>query len=317
MSGDRRRAAGRGIRTSPAPGVRRAAGRGYWALTADLAPEAADAVTNFLHEVGATGTVEEARPDGVRVQAFFPPGRDPRRTRTALIRYLAALRALHQRVGPGRVRVCRVPGRAWAEAWRAHFRPVPVGERWLVCPPWEVPPAPPPGRSVLLIEPGRAFGTGAHGSTRGCLVLLERALGARPAGRVLDVGTGSGILAVAAARLGVPEIVALDVDPDAVAAARANAARNGVAERVRVVLAPAEDWGGPAADLVLANLLARDLVRLGPVLGRLTARPGRLVAGGLMPGEAAEVVAALGAEGFGEVDSVEDDGWAAVLLERA
>ena len=154
------------------------------------------------------------------------------------------------------MRVAPLPDEPWADAWRAHFRPVPVGRRLLVCPPWEVPPpALAQGRLVVLIEPGRAFGTGGHGSTRSCLELLERALGGGAVSHALDVGCGSGILAIAAAALGVRRVDAIDLDPDAVAATEDNARRNAVADRVRASVADVDGWAGPAAPLVLANLL--------------------------------------------------------------
>lgn len=289
----------------------------YWSLAVLLDPEAADAVANFLSESGALGVVEEGAGAPVRLRAFFPPGSDADAAGRRLADYLGELRALAVAVGPGTVEVSRVPGEAWAEAWRAHFRPLPVGRRLLVCPPWDVPPDGADGARIrVLIEPGRAFGTGSHATTRACLELLERDLAREPSARAVDVGTGSGILAIAAARLGVRAVTALDVDPDAVAAARANAARNGVGDRVRVELARLEEWPGPPAGLVLANLLGRALVSLAPVLARCVAAPGRLIAGGLLVHETPMVVAAFVPEGFALVEIVEHEGWAGLRLAR-
>lgn len=293
----------------------------YWALAVSLAPEAADAVSNFLTEAGALGVVEEGDGAPVALRAFFPPGSDPAETRDRLARYLEELRALAVPVGPGAVEVAPVLEEAWADAWRAHFRPLAIGRRLLVCPPWEVPAAPSPdargaARVRVVIEPGRAFGTGGHATTRGCLELLERALDAEPAERVLDVGTGSGVLAISAARLGARAVEALDLDPDAVTAATANAARNGVADRVRVEIGTAETWPGPPADLVLANLLGAAHVALAPALARCTAGPGRLVAGGLLAHEVPVVVGSYVPEGFRLVEVTEHQGWATLLLAR-
>jgi ribosomal protein L11 methyltransferase len=287
----------------------------YWALVVTLDPEAADAVANFLWEAGAAGVVEEEAAGHARLRAFFPPGSDPPQAGRRVTGYLEALRRLRVPVGPGAVEVTTVPDEAWAEAWREHFRPLPVGHRLLVAPPWAI-PADADGRVVVVIEPGRAFGTGSHATTHGCLELLERALAEAPAARVLDVGTGSGILAIAAARLGVPAVVALDVDPEAVAAAAANAARNGVAGRVRVEPTGAAEWTGPPAPLVLANLLGATLIALAPDLARACARPGRLVAGGLLAPEAPAVAAAFARSGFALAETVEREGWASLLLVR-
>jgi ribosomal protein L11 methyltransferase len=287
----------------------------YWSLDVVLDPAATDAVGNFLTEAGAAGVVEETNHAAVRLRAFFPPGTDAAVMRERLTRYLGDLRALAIPVGPGTLTVARVLDEAWAEAWRAHFRPVAIGRRLLVCPPWDV-PTEPAGRTRVLIEPGRAFGTGSHATTRACLELLERALERASVAHVLDVGTGSGILAVAAARLGVAAVTALDPDPDAVAAAAENAARNGVTSYVRAELAAVEEWSGPPAPLVLANLLGPALVRLAPVLARVTTRPGQLVVGGLLDHEAAAVIAAHAPEGFALVEAVEREGWAGLLLSR-
>jgi ribosomal protein L11 methyltransferase len=169
---------------------------------------------------------------------------------------------------------------------------------------------------VVVIEPGRAFGTGGHATTRGCLELLERMLEAMPAARVLDVGTGSGILAIAAARLGAEDVRAIDVDPDAVAAALANAERNQVAARVRVSLGSFEAPPPPPADLVLANLLGATHVAAAPLLARCCAESGRLIAGGLLVHEAPAVVGAYVPEGFRLTELVEREGWASLALSR-
>jgi ribosomal protein L11 methyltransferase len=288
----------------------------YWVLTIALDPEAADAVTNFLWEAGAIGVVEEGTEAPVRLRAFFPAADDPSEATARLARYLDDLRALAVTVGPGTVELAPVAEEVWAEAWRAHFHPLRIGRRLLIAPPWEVPVPDDEDRALVAIEPGRAFGTGGHATTRGCLELLERALDRQPVGHVLDVGTGSGILAIAAARLGVLAVTALDVDPDAVAAARANAERNDVADRLRVELGGPETWTGPPAPLVVANLLGATLVSLAPALGRCCATPGRLVAGGLVVHEAPAIAAAFVPEGFALVEVVEHEGWASLLLAR-
>ena len=301
----------------PKPAARAAAA--YWELTVTLgatAAETAEAVTNRLWELGAVGVVEEVTPGAAAaLRAFFPPGAEPAMLTRDLHTYLDDLVALALPGAAARIDVAPLPDEPWADAWRAHFRPVPVGRSLLVCPPWEVPsPDLATGRLVVWIEPGRAFGTGGHGSTRSCLQLLERSLGAAPVGHVLDVGCGSGILAIAAAGLGVPRVDAIDVDPDAVAATSENARRNGVEDRVHAQVAAAEAWGAPASPLVVANLLAAAHVTLAPALARLITPGGRLIAGGLLAYEVPIVAGTFAAEGCWLVEVCEDDGWAALLL---
>jgi ribosomal protein L11 methyltransferase len=200
--------------------------------------------------------------------------------------------------------------RDWAEAWREHFRPLAVGRRLVVAPPWDVPAA--PERIMLIIEPGRAFGTGHHGSTAGCLGLLERALEAERFDTGIDLGTGSGILAVAAARLGVARILAVDDDPDAVSAAAANAQRNGVATQVDCRLDDAAVLDVAPAPLVLANLLAAAHVKLAARYRRLLAAGGTLVLGGILDGEADAIRDCVRAHGLAPADALSIDGWSAL-----
>ncbi|HEY7138692.1 MAG TPA: 50S ribosomal protein L11 methyltransferase [Methylomirabilota bacterium] len=292
----------------------------YWEMTVSVGTDAAEtseAITNRLWELGAVGVVEEAAPGAATLRAFFPPGTDAASLAGDLRAYLGDLAALALPGAEARVGVAPLPDEPWADAWRAHFRPVPVGRRLLVCPPWEAPPAAlAEGRTVVLIEPGRAFGTGGHGSTRSCLELLERALAGAPVSHALDVGCGSGILAIAAARLGVSRVDAIDVDPDAVAATEENAERNAVADRVRASVAAADAWEGPPAPLVLANLLAATHAALAPALTARVTPGGSLIAGGLLAHEAPVVTGTFAAEGCWLVELVESDGWAALLLRR-
>jgi ribosomal protein L11 methyltransferase len=243
------------------------------------------------------------------LRAFFPHVVAPQALETRLRGYLGSLGALGFPTSPEPT-IAALADTDWTAAWREHFRPLPVGRRLLVAPPWDVPPA--SDRLVLIIEPGRAFGTGHHGSTAGCLVLLERVLGATSPATAIDLGTGSGILAIAAARLGVPAILAVDDDPDAVAVAAANAEINGVSSQVACRCGDAAALDAPPSPLVLANLLASAHVRLADRYRRLLAAGGALLLGGILDAEADEVRARLRAEGLPAVDAVALDGWTAL-----
>ena len=287
----------------------------YVELTVEAGDEATEALTNFLWELGAVGVVEEA-PVGApaRLRAFFPAAAGPTALASRVDTYLEGLRALGLAAGPGAT-VSPVADADWAAAWREHFRPVPVGRTLLVAPPWETPLA--SDRVVLAIEPGRAFGTGHHGTTAGCLELLESLVAAECPARAIDLGTGSGILAIAAARLGVAEVLACDTDPDAVTAAGDNAARNGVAGRVRVVVADAASLDAEPAPLVLANLLAVGHRALASRYRDLVGGGGALVLGGLLDGEADDVADALAAHGFRHEAACSLEGWTSLALRHA
>jgi ribosomal protein L11 methyltransferase len=197
----------------------------------------------------------------------------------------------------------------WSERWKAYHRPVDVSWRFRrlrVRPPWE----PPAGDAIdLVIDPGQAFGTGAHPTTRLCLeLLLER----EPGGGLADWGCGSGVLAIAAARLGYDPVLACDFDLAAVEATRENAAANGVPgiEVARVDLRRDE---GPWAPLVVANLVRPLLLEVAALIAR---PPATLIASGLLREEAGEVAAAFARHGLREAGRRDGGEWSALRLEQ-
>lgn len=287
-----------------------------WELDVPASLDAAEALTNFLWELGAMGVVEESNTgdENTLLRAFFPAGAAPDALAASVRDYLDGLCALGVRVsGAPSIRAVSDPG--WAEAWREHFRPIDAGRSLLVAPPWAVPAG--SARHVVVIEPGRAFGTGHHGSTLGCLEALEDAVERERPMSAIDVGTGSGILAIAAARLGVPRVLAVDADPDAVREAGENARRNGVGERVDARLADATTLEADAAPLVLANLLSAAHRQLGDRYARLVAAHGLLVLGGVLDAEAAAVGDAIGAHGFPVERTRSRDGWTTLECRHA
>ncbi len=288
----------------------------FWQLTLPASADSEDALTNFLWEQGALGVVEEETP-GVppRLRAFFAESMSSTRLLKAVLDYQASLRSLGFAVESQGTEITPLLDEAWASAWQQSFPAREVGRRLLVLPPWIEPPARAtgPDRLPVIIEPGRAFGTGHHGTTEGCLVLLEEALAATPGVAALDVGTGTGILAIAALKLGAPAVVAIDVDPDAVAATRVNAERNGCTG-LRVRLAEPQE----VADrfpLVLANLLTHTHLALAPQYARLVAPGGSLVLGGMLADEDGRVSQALAALGFATRGRLALEGWASLRLE--
>ncbi len=193
----------------------------------------------------------------------------------------------------------------WARAWMAHYRPVQIAANLWVTPSWCDPPDP---RAVnVVLDPGLAFGTGTHPSTALCLEWLAR----QPLGgcRVIDYGCGSGILAIAALKLGAAHAIGVDVDAQALDTSRENAARNGVAERYRACL-PAALTSDERADVLVANILGATLVELAPELAARVAPSGRIALGGILAEQADDVRRAY-APHFA-LNPGERDGW--VLL---
>ena len=200
----------------------------------------------------------------------------------------------------------------WATAWKRYYHPLEVSPRLAICPSWEA-FSPREGQIVLRLDPGMAFGTGTHETTRLCLELLEAAL--RPGMSMLDVGCGSGILAIAAKMLGSGETVAADIDPLAVRVAAENAERNGVSLDLRCGDL-AEQVSG-TFDVVCANIVADAIIRLAPSLPALMKPSSAFIASGIIAERRADVETALRAAGLCPKEAREDKGWCAVLSSPA
>jgi ribosomal protein L11 methyltransferase len=196
----------------------------------------------------------------------------------------------------------------WAESWKKHFQPIEIGDRLMVVPPWvEIQD---PFRLVVRIDPGMAFGTGSHPSTQMCLAMIADWFNSQPptlpleAPTLIDLGCGSGILAIAALKLGASFALGVDLDPQAVQAARHNAQANDVAERLDLQVGSLVEilvghFSLHSANLVVANILAPVLVRmLSEGLGKLLNPEGVLVLAGILDEQAAEVIAAARNQGL-------------------
>jgi ribosomal protein L11 methyltransferase len=204
----------------------------------------------------------------------------------------------------------------WAHAWKKHYQVLRVGRRIVVKPSWQT-YTPRPDDIVVEMDPGMAFGTGLHPSTRLCLLALEKHL--TPAMRVLDVGTGSGILAIAAAQLGAGPVLALDIDPIAVKAARTNVAANKVGHIVSVEPGswPTLEPQGQAFDIALANILAETIVELlGGGLVHCLTEAGLIVVSGIIESREVMVMEALGAHGIDIVERLQEKDWIALVGRR-
>lgn len=209
----------------------------------------------------------------------------------------------------------------WGEAWKVHFQPIPVGERLMIVPAWLEPDT--AGRIPIRIDPGMAFGTGTHPTTQLCLELIETIQKSVPdpgATELIDVGCGSGILSIAAVKLGARRALGVDVDPDAVAAARENALINGVSERLELEVGSlAEIQGGQfslhKAPLVLANILAPVIVQLlREGLGDLLTPGGYLVLSGILEEQSQEIESALKINGLQLLEKRMIEDWVAFVL---
>jgi ribosomal protein L11 methyltransferase len=291
-------------------------------VTADV--EAVEAVSEILGRVSVGTAVRPTRllrdPDdelGVRedasapfvITAHVPAGPDAATAVESTERALWHLQAFGLRpVGPLDVR--EVEDTDWTDAWREHYVPQRIG-RVVVVPSWLDEPVA-EGDVRITLDPGMAFGTGLHPTTRGCLVLMQD-VDPMP-DSVLDVGCGSGILALAALRLGARHADALDTDPLAVDASRRNAARNGLADRVEAAVGSLPEEPARRYPLVVANLVAAVLIGLAPRLAAHVAADGRLVASGIIDQREGEVAAALAAAGLRVERRLADGEWVSLVL---
>ena len=211
-----------------------------------------------------------------RIAALFPADADADRALAAAAAGLGLALPPAERA--------QVPEQDWVRVTQAQFGPIRIDDGLWIVPTWSPPPE--PAALNLVLDPGLAFGTGSHPTTRLCLQWLREAV--RGGERVLDYGCGSGILAIAAARLGAGIVTGTDIDPQAIAASRANAGANGVVATFDVPggLDPAP------ADLVVANILANPLIVLAPLLAGRTVPGGRLALSGILADQAEDVIAA-------------------------
>ena len=217
--------------------------------------------------------------------------------------------------GVGEFRVSTLKEEDWANAWKEHFQVHQIGERVVIRPPWRD-HQPVDDQVVVVLDPGMAFGTGLHPSTRLSVLGVEQVV--ESGDRVIDVGTGSGILAIAALKLGAAHADCVDVESVAVRATRENADRNGVSDRLNVSLGsagPGEPFQGEY-DVVLANIIARILIELAPHLVAATRPGGHLVLAGIIESREDEVVEAFTTYGASVTTRRQHDDWVSLVLTR-
>jgi ribosomal protein L11 methyltransferase len=300
-------------------------------------PENAEAVADVLARYAPGGvaiqqnaldlTGGEWQPDGplepvvsVRAYLAFEPGLDEKRRQVE-----EALWHLRQIASIPEPQFCTIAEEEWANAWKEHFHVTRIGQRLVVKPSWRGAPQLQANDIVLELDPGMAFGTGLHPTTQMCLMALEKYV--RGGERVLDLGTGSGILAIAAVKLGAATCLATDIDPVAVEAARANVAANGVQDRVQVEqgsLAQIPSLQSPISkdvlrsgdlrseigsfkfDILLVNILAKIIVELcGQGLGEVVRPGGLVIFAGLIDTQEAEVREALKGAGLTVIERMQ------------
>jgi ribosomal protein L11 methyltransferase len=298
-------------------------------ITLQVPAEAIDLACHLMAELGSEGVTVEERPldtfippdpDEVKagdylLKVYFPPTADSESLRRDIRDRLVWLADITPGLVPVLPEVRPVRQEDWAEGWKQHFSAVRIGTRLVVKPSWESFPAK-EGDAVVTLDPGMAFGTGTHGTTRLCLEALARRFEqAPPPESVLDVGTGSGILAIAAVALGAARVLACDIDPTACLTARENARLNGIGQELEVTDRPLADLEG-TFQVVLANILAEENIRLAPQLIDKLAAGGSLILSGILQEKEDLVIDAFRTFKLVDPDVCRQEEWSCLIYRK-
>ncbi len=274
-------------------------------------PSTFDAVANFLMERGSPGVVIRKS----EIQAYFASSGENGSIKKDVLSFLRGISEIHPEVEIARIQWRILKDRNWNSYWHRFFRPQKIGKGFWVTPPWATPPSL-RRRQVITIEPGMAFGTGTHATTRGCMEFLERVA---PLIRgteftALDVGTGSGILAIVLVKLGARKVLAVDVDPVALKVARENLRCNHVQEKIHLSEAKLSRIR-KSFPVVVANLTAETIIDLAGALESRVAAKGFLILSGILNTKAEQVIHQFAAD-FSVMKRKREKEWATLLLRR-
>jgi ribosomal protein L11 methyltransferase len=268
----------------------------WLALTLETEPRHAEALSDALLEAGALAvSIDDPEGARCRLRALLEAGADPAQLVSSVFEQLPPY-AVEQ-----------IQDTDWVRASQAQFAPLRVGARLWVGPTWHEPPG--DAVAVVRLDPGLAFGTGSHPSTRLVLAFIEKYI--KGGESVLDYGCGSGILAIAAAKLGAARVAAVDIDPQAVETAAANIRANAA----KIETAAPEHLAPAPYDMVLANILSRPLIMLAPLLAARVRRGGCIALSGILESQAAEVMDAY-RPFFDARVAAREEGWSLVAGER-
>ena len=292
-------------------------------LSIETPPEYVEPLVEIFHRYGEGGVAIEQPggfnpdedekpgvPDRVTVKTYLPedPTTDRRRAQidigVRLVAHLAPVTELRER---------RVSQQEWQNSWKEFFHVLRVGKRIVICPTWRQHES--QANEVLIqLDPGMAFGTGHHPTTRMCLEVIEQEL--MPGDRLLDLGCGSGILSIAAIKLGADRAVGFEIDPVAVGAGRANISLNGLSGEIELVHGTLPSPRAPAQffDFVVANISARVIIEMAGRIVECVAPGGKLLLSGIIDHHVEGVAEALASEGATIGQRYQDDDWVALLV---
>ncbi|MGE7905427.1 50S ribosomal protein L11 methyltransferase [Peribacillus sp. NPDC094092] len=299
--------------------------------------EAVEPVSNILHEAGASGVVIEdplelvkerenvfgeiyhLNPDdypneGVVIKAYLPVNSFLGDTIDAIKESINNLLLFDIDLGKNIVSISEVNEEEWATAWKKYYNPVKISERFTIVPTWEDYTPVSSDELIIELDPGMAFGTGTHPTTVMCIQALERTV--QPGDLVVDVGTGSGVLSIAAALLEAKRIQSLDLDEVAVESAKQNVELNNVQDKVSVSQGNLLDGVNEQADIVVANILAEVIMRFTDDVAKVVKPGGYFIASGIIQTKKQDVKDAIIASGFTVEETILMEDWVAIIAKR-
>lgn len=277
----------------------------YYEFTIKITDAYKDALIQKVMELGCPGVVEADE----LITAYFPEGLDIGRISGELTVFAAVLK----NAGLGSMlsfEYCLLPDTDWNETWKKSFTPIDAGV-FTILPPWEKGDS---HRLSLIIDPGMAFGTGHHETTRRCLMLIESFSGECAKERFLDIGTGTGVLAIAASKSGYRHAIGVDTDPLAIDAAQRNVALNSL-DNIEIKAGTLENVEG-TFDFITANLISETLIAIAPELASCLNPSGIGALSGMLSGQENEVIAAIGRSGLDVIETFFDGKWVSVVARK-
>jgi ribosomal protein L11 methyltransferase len=273
-------------------------------------PVTHEALGAFLFDMGCVGTAVGEGAQGETLIAYFPGQEGSGHVQSRIHHFLQELKGFFPQYPSPSLESRTLEDQDWSRDWRRFFHADRVTSRLLVMPEWDPIPASSDGY-VIRIDPGPAFGTGKHATTRMCLEAME-GISLSGLWNMLDVGTGSGILAIYGAMLGARPVEAIDVDPEAIRWARHNIRLNGVSSTIHTSLMPLEDIQGPFC-VITANLVLVEILRIFKHFPKLLKPGGCLILSGILKAQIGEIENALSAYGFCEHEALYQEEWACVI----
>ncbi|MEK3890674.1 50S ribosomal protein L11 methyltransferase [Bacillus sp. FSL K6-3431] len=299
--------------------------------------EAVEPISNILHETGASGVVIEdpaelskervdqfgeiydLNPadypdDGVIIKAYMPVNSFMIETIEAIKQGVTDLSSFDIDIGKNHVTTTEVNEEDWATAWKKYYTPVKISETFTIVPTWEEYEPSTKEELIIELDPGMAFGTGTHPTTVMCIQALERTV--KQDDFVVDVGTGSGVLSIAAALLGASNVMALDLDEVAVKAARENVELNQLADQITVKKSDLLHGRAERADVVVANILAEVIMKLTEDAAKTVRKNGYFITSGIIQQKKLEVKDAIIAAGFDIEETLVMEDWVAFIARR-